>query len=58
LRLHGRNHQRTGEERRTQDCQSPLHTYFSFILWRLCFAGRMSNAIAIAVPSKNPSQIA
>lgn len=40
LRLHRRNTQRAGEERRTQDCQSPLHTHFSFILWRPV-AGRM-----------------
>jgi hypothetical protein len=56
--MHRRNHQGTSEERRTQGRQSPLHTNFSFILWRLCSAGRMSKAIAIAVPSKNPSQTA
>jgi hypothetical protein len=63
LRPQRRSHQGAGEQRRTQDRQSPLHTNFSFILrpfvpWRLCFAGRMFKTIAIAVPSKNPSQTA
>jgi hypothetical protein len=35
LRPHCRNHQGAGEERRTQDRQSPLHTNFSFILLSL-----------------------
>jgi hypothetical protein len=35
LSPHYRNHQGAGEERRTQDRKSPLHTNFSFILLSL-----------------------
>jgi hypothetical protein len=33
--MHRRSYQGAGEERRTQDRQSPLHTNFSFVLLSL-----------------------
>jgi hypothetical protein len=41
---------------RSSESASYQFLLYPFVPWRLCFAGRISDTLAIAVPSKNPSQ--